>query len=430
MRRFLFFVLACGVLAAPAVSWGASATGSLPIKVTAAASAAACPQGTAYPDGCAAAPAGVPQLANLFTEPFPPHTRPYAVRPPWNVAGVDYHVGCSAPTCAGGDPNGKPLKDPTVSANWPSPSCCTYSAGLLKVTGNNTMLSGFDFCASGVSLQIASGVTGTIITQSKLCAAASASKNGGNIVFVSPSGSASDITFTSNELDGKSPTHSGSGFNVEASFKSYGYGATTVEYNYAHDADNKTYRFEGTYNSASRVTYKYNYSVNTGMYSGTSGDHSEELFNGCDCDFNYRTIAYNTSISNLWGGAAEPTAGKLTLITANYAIGNLQSGVPLTINNDQITNNVIINEGPNSPCCGTAYIAGELTQYGCNNGDACHGNVWANNYEDPTGGYYPYYKFYGITFSNFSGNVNMMTGNQCQANWTDDTGATHTGTCN
>ena len=48
-------------------------------------------------DGSANAPAGAPQLPSLLNG--------YAVRPPWEVAGVDYAVGV---------PTGTTLKDPTL----------------------------------------------------------------------------------------------------------------------------------------------------------------------------------------------------------------------------------------------------------------------------------------------------------------------------
>jgi len=44
-----------------------------------------CPQGIHAGDGCPGAPAGTPQLPNLLNS--------YLVRPSWNVAAVDYHVG-------------------------------------------------------------------------------------------------------------------------------------------------------------------------------------------------------------------------------------------------------------------------------------------------------------------------------------------------
>ena len=47
-----------------------------------------CPRGTSYQDGCPGAPSGTIQYPNLLNS--------YAVRPPWNVAGVDYYVGMPA----------------------------------------------------------------------------------------------------------------------------------------------------------------------------------------------------------------------------------------------------------------------------------------------------------------------------------------------
>jgi hypothetical protein len=244
-------------------------------------------------------------------------------------------------------------------------------------------------------------------------------------------GGASDITFTKNEIDGKSPTHSGSGFNVEAAFKTYGDGSALVEYNYMHDVDNKMWRFEGSYSCTNCVTFKYNYDVNVGMYSGTSGDHSEEVFNGCDCDFNGRVIAYNTSISQMWNVAG------LGAITANYNIGNPVAGITLTINNDSFSNNVVINEGTNGPGGGNAQIAGENLQVGCNNGDSCNNNQIMNNYIDTTGGYYPFYPLTvppwpsQITFSNVSENINLVSGNSCNPrSWYITGGGAGTGTCN
>ena len=56
-----------------------------------------------YADGAVNAPAGTPQFANLLNG--------YAVRPPWQVAGVDYQLAC---------PLVRLLKDPTIAANLPA----------------------------------------------------------------------------------------------------------------------------------------------------------------------------------------------------------------------------------------------------------------------------------------------------------------------
>jgi hypothetical protein len=76
------FVLLLAVACAPAAHAG-HVHGIAPVNLN-------CLMGTAYPDGCPAAPLGVaPQHPTLFASE--------ATRPPWNVAGVDYGVGFPMP---------------------------------------------------------------------------------------------------------------------------------------------------------------------------------------------------------------------------------------------------------------------------------------------------------------------------------------------
>jgi hypothetical protein len=91
-----------------------------------------CPHGTSYvnsrgdTDGCLTAPAGAPNNVTLFQRPnfFTGYAaqsgQTYKIRPPWNVAGVDYPVGI---------PAGTVLKD---LANAMLPLGCSYSK-----TGNS-----------------------------------------------------------------------------------------------------------------------------------------------------------------------------------------------------------------------------------------------------------------------------------------------------
>ena len=83
-----------------------------------------CLMGSAYPDGCPGAPTGTPSTApgagqGLYQNPgFFTYARQsgqaaYAVRPPWNVAGVDYAVGI---------PSSVTLLDPTTSVPPIAPS--------------------------------------------------------------------------------------------------------------------------------------------------------------------------------------------------------------------------------------------------------------------------------------------------------------------
>src|SRR6516165_5437245 len=87
-----------------------------------------CPQGTAYlsvGDGCQGAQisGSLSPIATFFTG----YTgQSYPIRPPWNVAGVDYPVGYSGA-----------LNDPRISANLPS--CASYASNVLTVTAPCTI---------------------------------------------------------------------------------------------------------------------------------------------------------------------------------------------------------------------------------------------------------------------------------------------------
>ena len=87
-------------------------------------------------DGSANAPAGAPQRPNLLDS--------YAVRPTWDVAGVDYHVGV---------PEGLALKNP-AAISIPGVTVNTANKNI-TVTGNNVTLDGYDFSGWGVSVQAA-----------------------------------------------------------------------------------------------------------------------------------------------------------------------------------------------------------------------------------------------------------------------------------
>ena len=73
--------------------------------------------------------------APVQTAQFPTLLSKYRARPAWNVAGVDYAVGYAAGTA---------LKDPMTG---PLPAGVTrYSANhIFQITGNNVVISGWDF---------------------------------------------------------------------------------------------------------------------------------------------------------------------------------------------------------------------------------------------------------------------------------------------
>jgi hypothetical protein len=378
-----------------------------------------CPIASSVDDGCPAASAGAPQLPNLFSAPFAPHTKPFPIRPPWNVAGVDYHVGY---------PSNITLKDPTVTANRPAGLSYNATTRIATVAANKTTVKGFDFCGAvggPVGLIVAPNVMGSVVTQSKFCVG----RYGSNAVIYT-SGT-SDITFTYNEIDGKAATHAGSGFNFDAAIKMTGSGRVDYEYNFLHDTDNKGVRFDGAYSvNCACIIYKHNLGYNFGMYGGHSGDHAEELFNyGGNGFYNGRQLQFNTSITQMWSvWASDPSSS----LRANWNIGDTAANVFHTpdghVNGNIITNNVFINEG---------IKAGTLTgpafynfQLGCNAG-TCDKNVIADNYLDWSGGYYAWYALYGtITFARVGGNMSLISGRACNpGSWNITRGAKGTGTC-
>lgn len=91
----------------------------------------ACPRGTAYPDGCESAPSGAAQFPALLSG--------YAVRAPWNVAGVDYPVG----------PLTSAFKDPNTILNTIPGASGDNSSHVVSITGNNVVIDGYDFTMNG-----------------------------------------------------------------------------------------------------------------------------------------------------------------------------------------------------------------------------------------------------------------------------------------
>ena len=77
-------------------------------------------------DGSANAPAGSPQVPNLFNG--------YAARPSWQVAGVDYAVGIHPGTV---------LKNPATSS-LPVGASYNSTYHTIYVTGANVTLDGYD----------------------------------------------------------------------------------------------------------------------------------------------------------------------------------------------------------------------------------------------------------------------------------------------
>jgi hypothetical protein len=113
-----------------------------------------CPFGDSYADGCSGAQATGTKIPNFFTGYA---GKTYSVRPPWNVAGVDYPVGL---------PSEIRLVDPSTA---PLPIGCSYSQAKTQTVtceGANITVSGYDFSLhNGIRLMI-SGAN-NIVTKNK-----------------------------------------------------------------------------------------------------------------------------------------------------------------------------------------------------------------------------------------------------------------------
>jgi hypothetical protein len=159
----------------------------------------------------------------------------YAVRPSWQVAGVDYAVG----------PTSTPLKDPaTISMAGVS---VDSSSRTISITGNNVTLDGYDFSLHG-GYQIAIDGANTTISNSNFAIGT----NQGNYLIYGGT-SASNLTVTNNTFDG-------SALGNEYSFIRYsGSGAVTLEYNWFKNFPGHIVEFTQANGSPSfSVVDKYN----------------------------------------------------------------------------------------------------------------------------------------------------------------------------
>jgi hypothetical protein len=84
-------------------------------------------------DGAAHASAGAAQHAFLLDS--------YKARPGWRVAGVDYAVGVA--------PGGGGLKDPVTCHCLPAGAAVDAANNVIRITGNNVTLDGFNFGLHG-----------------------------------------------------------------------------------------------------------------------------------------------------------------------------------------------------------------------------------------------------------------------------------------
>ncbi len=273
-----------------------------------------CAQGNAYVDGCPASPAGTPQLPGILAG--------YAKRPPWNVAGVDYHVGVPAGT----------VLSPANTASLPSG--CTYSAtgstngnAAITCSSGNPTLNAINFGVNnGVQLRI--NGTNATVKNSLFTVGSAISPNQPGMVSVSGS---ANTTFLNNEFNGNNlavTSQGGQTINIASN------GTTVFKYNYLHNSGGDMIDFSGGTQNGTVILY------NVFADIGVNTAHSDALQW-------YQTTANNNIISfNLRYQSINGTNGQGTWAT--YAEGG--SGVAGAMNNLMTSNNTVIELAACSVC--------------------------------------------------------------------------------
>ncbi len=320
-------------------------------------------------DGSANAPAGTPQLPNLLNG--------YAVRPPWEVAGVDYAVGV---------PSGTVLKNPsTISMPGVSVNTSTHTIG---ITGNNVTLNGYDFSLNGGwAVLITGGATNTVIENSNFVLGSN------NNVPIQSDTSASNLTVIDDVFNGASESSSSA-----PSYMIYyqGSGTFVSEYNLFENLPSDAIDF-GT--NSLTATVEFNVFDNLGLQSGA---HPDTVQLGGGATTTNLVIAYNTIYQ-----PATQTEGMEGIQIAAWNGGSAT--------NTTITNNTLI--APVGAATGNtmSYVMALLGS----SGNPITDTVIEDNYIDPTGAYgtfYPLTYSGGPTNTTISNNVDMTTGNFVQAN--------------
>lgn len=297
---------------------------------------AGCAQGSAFVDGCPGAPAGLAQVPTLLNS--------YAVRPPWNVAGVDYHTGYPSSTV---------LADPaTISI-----SGVTVNTGAHTVTvnGNNITLSGYDFGLANGWEVIFNGAND--IVQNSRFKVGTNQGTQGTVFFANTS--ASNVSFLSNEVDGNNiAVTSQVGYTTGFSNT----GTLIIQYNYLHNSGGDMIDIGNSTWTNEKVRYNYFQDI------GYNTDHSDTV-QWCGTAIASGSVDFNT-VNN--PSTTQNLSGEGALILNSECSGaNLQ--------NHTVRNNTLITKGPQDD-----FDVGQTITQDAGSAAGDH-NATYNNYVDPTG---------------------------------------------
>lgn len=296
---------------------------------------------------------------------FPDLLSRYKVRPPWQVAGVDYPVG-------------HPCEQTLLDVATNPPPGTTYSGGTLTVREDNVVISRYDFTVdNGVALSCPSN-NNLVISNCRF--------GGSNYLQRPPSTGiidfrGSDLSVTNCVVDGSA----GGGSCVMFLYPRSSSGSVTIENNWFRNFGSRVIELLGGVS----LSYRHNLISN----GGTGGpavhmnflewDSSQSVIKSPD-------FSYNTVFQQRQSGSGEGPQW-------------YSNGKSITFRNPNCCNNTIVTAG-----------AGAMTYcfHGSGDGVTVEGTATVNdNYVDPTGAYGA---FYPDTFKakgwTGRGNVNLATG--------------------
>ena len=259
-------------------------------------------------DGSAGAAAGTPQVPHLLDG--------YAVRAPWQVAGVDYAVGINAGTV---------LKNPlTINMAGVSVDATNH---VVFVSGNNVVLNGWNFTGWAVD------VTGQNATVSN-------SDFTQGVLKYDVGSVGGTIEYNKFDQAGIAPD--------TAPFMVFGSGAFNVQYNDFENSYHMAAQFTYGNGQSQTIVFQYNLIQNTGAGSaaGAHGDWIQVFgVQVDDAEINYNTVV-QTKPGDLTQGfslnASNPTilAGSIsnnTMITASSDVN-----YPIILNSHWINGTVTV----------------------------------------------------------------------------------------
>jgi hypothetical protein len=306
---------------------------------------------SSYPDGAAGAQAGAAQHPNLLSG--------YAVRPAWQVAGVDYAVGV---------PSSMALKDP-AAINMAGISVDTSSRSI-NITGSNITLNGYDFSLhSGYQVSV-SGDNATI--------------ENSNFALGSNTG-AYLINGEGNNLTIKYCTFDASTIGNETSILGFrGAGTITLQYNWFRNFPQHVLEMTQPLGVSDAIVYQYNL-IEQGAIEPEAHLNFLQLGDGniSSANVSFNTTYQTPQVSGGEGFQAEPSPGTIT----NYNVTN---------------NTMIATGGPTGSAMSYMLHVGSGSFPGISTGTVI------NNYFDVTAAYGAFYP--GQTGFAYSNNVDMTTG--------------------